>query len=101
MKKILHRALVSCPDGKATLLRQRLLFSRWPSAVTELELTPQQSQQTEPSVGRHLARLPGSQLERQPGVSAYPIHESTEGNEAAVGGVSTAGPKALLDVFAD
>lgn len=69
--------------------------------VTELELTPQQSQQTEPSVGRHLARLPGSQLERQPGVSAYPIHESTEGNEAAVGGVSTAGPKALLDVFAD
>lgn len=43
LKKILQRALVSCPDGKATLLRQRLLFGQQPGAVTDLELTPKYS----------------------------------------------------------
>ncbi|EGW03348.1 hypothetical protein I79_002291 [Cricetulus griseus] len=44
----------------------------------------------EPSVGQHLAKSPGSQLEYQPGVSVHSIHESTEGNRAAVGDVGTA-----------
>lgn len=102
MKKILYRALVSCPDGKATLLRQCFLFSQQSSAVTDLELTPQNSHSRWGPLldDTWQSRLAPSWDTSQESLF-IPIHESTEGNRVAVGDVGTAGPKALLDIFAD
>lgn len=92
MKRILQGALVSRPDGEATLAR----------SISSSASTERHAAVTAGGALCRSGRPPGSRLERGRLCPSRPRgREPTAGIQVAGGGAGSAGPKAPLHILAD